>query len=74
MLHDEREVRLSTEESSHAGELDRAIPDWDEIVLLLQTAVGEGLDESSNSHINSGWAKLIAALVEQRHSEQAKGD
>jgi len=74
VLHDEREARLSTEESNEADELDRAVPDWDEIVLLLQAAGADELIESRNSHNNSSWANLIAALVEQQRAEPAKGD
>jgi hypothetical protein len=40
----------------------------------LQAAGADELNESRNSHNNSSWANLIAALVEQQRAEPAKGD
>ena len=74
MLHDEHQARLPADESAGAGEIDQRIPDWDEIVLHLRAASGDELTESRNSHSNSAWANLIAALVEQQRSGAAKGD
>ena len=75
MLYDDGEARLRvagepTEPAQKAG----TIPDWDEVILILQAASADELFEDRNSHNNAAWAKLVAALVEQQHPKPAKPD
>ena len=75
VLHDESEARVrSAEGSTDLAEKGGGIPDWDEVILILQAVSTDEPFEDRNSHSNAAWARLIAALVEQQGLGAAKRD